>query len=74
MHARDHMSTNSAIPVIEFAPIKGYLFLHDRGGFWIGEEALKYFKVTFNKWTRWALTFMNGRRMIQAYHKADFGF
>lgn len=27
MHARDHMSTNSATPVIEFAPIEDYLII-----------------------------------------------
>ena len=37
----------------------------------MGEEAFKYFKVPFNKWTRWVLDpCLHGRTMVHAFHKA----
>ena len=39
----------------EIIPIRDYLFRYDIGGFWVGRYALSFFKVPFNKFTRYIL-------------------
>lgn len=53
----------------ELVPLVDYLFRYDRGAFWMGKYAYKYFMVPFNRITRWALDdFMKTRTMYHALH------
>lgn len=50
-------------------PTRDYLFRYDRGAFWTGRYAYKYFLTPFNRITRWALDyFMHTRVMYHALH------
>ena len=61
-------------PVREAIPLEDYLFRYDRGAFWTGVYAFKYFITPFNRLTRWALDpFMRTRVMYQAMHAAGHG-
>jgi delta24-sterol reductase len=56
-------------PVTEAIPLAEYLFRYDRGGFWVGASAFKYFKLPFNDFTRWWLDdFLHTRMMYTALH------
>ena len=58
-------SFTDAIPLVD------YLFRYDRGAFWTGRYAFKYFLTPFNRATRWALDrFMRTRVMYHALHKS----
>lgn len=58
-------------PVTELIPLTDYLFRYDRGGFWGGMHAFKYFMAPFNRITRCALDyFMHTRVMYHALHKS----
>ncbi|EAS36549.3 FAD binding domain-containing protein [Coccidioides immitis RS] len=58
-------------PVSEAIPINDYLFRYDRGAFWGGYFAFRYFITPFNRVTRWALDrFMRPRVMYHALHKS----
>jgi Delta24-sterol reductase len=51
-----------------------YLFRYDRGAFWLGRLAFKYFVTPFNRITRWVLDdFMHTRVMYHALHKSGHG-
>jgi Delta24-sterol reductase len=50
----------------ELVPVKDYLFRYDRGTFWAGMYAFKYFITPFNSVTRWALDSL--LRTDIAYH------
>ncbi|KAH6620524.1 24-dehydrocholesterol reductase-like protein precursor [Boeremia exigua] len=55
----------------EYVPIKTYLFRYDRGVFWSGLRAFKYFVTPFNALTRYLLDpFMNSRTMVHALHRS----
>lgn len=55
----------------EVVPLVDYLFRYDRGGFWVGYYAFKYFVTPFNRFTRWALDrFMHTRVMYHALHES----
>ena len=55
----------------ELVPIKDYLFRYDRGTFWAGMYAFKYFMTPFNSLTRWALDdLMRTKVVYQAMHKS----
>ncbi|CAH0019776.1 unnamed protein product [Clonostachys rhizophaga] len=57
--------------VVDYVPIKDYLFRFDRGGFWTARYAFKYFMTPFNSVTRRALNrFMHTRDMFRAMHKS----
>lgn len=61
----------SAGPTTEGIPLVDYLFRYDRGAFWVGIYAFKYFITPFNRITRWALDkFMHTRVMYHALHKS----
>ncbi|KAF2812835.1 uncharacterized protein BDZ99DRAFT_517145 [Mytilinidion resinicola] len=66
----------SGVPSTEYIPIAEYLFRYDRGGFWVGAEAFRYFGfVPFNRFTRWFLNdFMHTRMMYRALHGSDMSF
>lgn len=55
----------------ESVPIKTYLFRYDRGVFWSGLRAFKYFCMPFNAVTRALLDpFMYSRTMAHALHRS----
>jgi Delta24-sterol reductase len=61
----------SGVPVTEAIPLSDYLFRYDRGAFWTGAYAFKYFKVPFNRITRYLLDpFMHTRVMYHALHNS----
>lgn len=54
---------------IDYIPLQDYLFRYDRGGFWVGRYAFRYFLTPFNFITRWLLDrFMHTRVMYHALH------
>lgn len=68
LHVQEKISKQRA-PVVETMPLPEYLFRYDRGGFWVGASAFQYFKMPFNKFTRWWLDdFLHTRMMYTALH------
>ncbi|KAK5662084.1 hypothetical protein OQA88_10198 [Cercophora sp. LCS_1] len=70
MHARDKRKGDED----EYVPLAEYLFRYDRGGFWVGESAFRYFggAVPFNRWTRWWLDdFLHTRMLYRALHGSE---
>lgn len=59
--------------VTDYIPLVDYLFRYDRGGFWTGRQAFKYFKVPFNRVTRYLLDpFMYTSVINTGQAKTDF--
>jgi FAD/FMN-containing dehydrogenase len=59
------------VQVIDYIPLVDYLFRYDRGGFWVGKYAFRYFLTPFNRITRYVLErFMHARIMYRAVHKS----
>jgi delta24-sterol reductase len=55
----------------ETIPVQTYLFRYDRGVFWSGLRAFKYFVTPFNRITRFLLDpFMYSRTMVHALHRS----
>ena len=55
----------------DYIPLTDYLFRYDRGAFWTGKYAFKYFITPFNRITRFILDpFMQTRVMYRAMHKS----
>lgn len=55
----------------ESIPVQTYLFRYDRGVFWSGLRAFKYFVTPFNSLTRYLLDpFMYSRTMVHALHRS----
>ncbi|KAK1996785.1 FAD binding domain-containing protein [Colletotrichum falcatum] len=51
LHARKRIRNGDPTP--DYVPLRDYLFRHDRGAFWTGELAFRYFGlVPFNRLTR----------------------
>lgn len=68
LHVQEKISKQAG-PVVETIPLPEYLFRYDRGGFWVGTSAFRYFKMPFNKFTRWWLDdFLHTRMMYTALH------
>ena len=68
LHVRDVVS-HKKDPTTELIPLANYLFRYDRGGFWVGAMAFDYFKMPFNKFTRWWLDdFLHTRMMYAGLH------
>jgi len=62
-------SQRGQVPVVvDYIPLPEYLFRYDRGGFWVGALAFRYFPlVPFNRYTRWFLNdFMHTRMLYRA--------
>lgn len=58
-------------PITEAVPLVDYLFRYDRGGFWVANNAFKYFITPFNRITRFVLDyFMHTRVMYHALHQS----
>lgn len=73
MHAEDVLKHKSAEaePYRESIPVKTYLFRYDRGVFWSGLRAFKYFITPFNRLTRYLLDpLMYSRPMVHALHRS----
>ncbi len=71
LHAKEKATGSVEQPVVETIPLRDYLFRYDRGAFWAGVYAFKYFVTPFNTFTRWALDyFMHTRVMYHALHKS----
>ncbi|KAI8938734.1 hypothetical protein NX059_004601 [Plenodomus lindquistii] len=73
MHAEDILNRNQGKKSVykESVPIQTYLFRYDRGVFWSGLRAFKYFVTPFNRITRFLLDpFMYSRTMIHALHRS----
>ncbi|OJD09445.1 hypothetical protein ACJ73_10309 [Blastomyces percursus] len=67
------ITAGAAVPVIETVPLTDYLFRYDRGAFWTGFYAFKYFRVPFTAAMRWLLDgFMHTRVMYHALHRSGF--
>lgn len=69
IHAKKCIRSNK--PYTETIPLVDYLFRYDRGGFWGGAHAFKYFLTPFNRITRFLLDhFMHTRVMYHALHES----
>ncbi|KUJ07717.1 FAD-binding domain-containing protein [Mollisia scopiformis] len=77
LHVKDKTIVEATSPVTDYIPLAEYLFRYDRGGFWVGIEAFRYFPfVPFNKFTRWFLDdFIHTRMLYRAMHgsRKEFG-
>lgn len=60
---------SSDSPYTEAIPIVDYLFRYDRGGFWTGRYAFRYFCVPFDRLSRYIVNrFMHTRVLYHALH------
>jgi Delta24-sterol reductase len=78
LHVKQRTISDSlSSPVTDYIPLAEYLFRYDRGGFWVGVEAFRYFPfVPFNRLTRWFLDdFIHTRMLYRALHGSgkEFG-
>lgn len=70
LHAKT-ITSQATHPVMELVPLVDYLFRYDRGGFWVGRYAFKYFRTPFNRISCYLLDyFMHTRVMYHALHKS----
>jgi hypothetical protein len=73
LHVQDILSNNPTATTTELIPLDEYLFRYDRGGFWVGRSAFRYFFTPFNWFTRWFLDdFLHTRVMYTALHASGF--
>lgn len=72
LHAKKVVKRNpTECPTTEAVPLVDYLFRYDRGGFWVGVYAFRYFMTPFNRITRWILdAFLHTRVMYRALHQS----
>lgn len=72
LHAEERRNnSNRASPPRDLIPLTDYLFRYDRGAFWTGRLAYKYFCVPFTRSTRWLTDyFMHTRIMYHALHRS----
>ncbi|EDU49942.1 cell elongation protein diminuto [Pyrenophora tritici-repentis Pt-1C-BFP] len=73
MHAEDTLKQieDNGATYKEEIPTQSYLFRYDRGVFWSGLRAFKYFVTPFNRVTRFLLDpFMYSRTMVHALHRS----
>ncbi|OAL52756.1 FAD-binding domain-containing protein [Pyrenochaeta sp. DS3sAY3a] len=73
MHAEEILKKNrdEKVNYRETIPVQSYLFRYDRGVFWSGLRAFKYFITPFNRITRYLLDpFMYSRTMVHALHRS----
>lgn len=68
--AKEASAVPATAPAEDYVPLAEYLFRYDRGGFWVGAAAFRYFWwVPFSKLTRWFLNdFLHTRMMYRALH------
>lgn len=71
-HVEKLVQSSPTSTIVESVPVTDYFFRYDRGCFWTGIYAFKYFITPFNRITRWILdTYMHTRVMYHALHKSD---
>jgi Delta24-sterol reductase len=69
LHVQNSIQKSRGKPITETIPLAEYLFRYDRGGFWVGAAAFKYFSFPFNRATRWFLDdFLHTRVLYRALH------
>lgn len=69
LHVKDTITKRNISPTTEMIPLDDYLFRYDRGGFWVGVSAFKYWPFPFNRLTRWFLdNFLRTRMLYRALH------
>ncbi|KAF3933189.1 hypothetical protein ABW19_dt0210376 [Dactylella cylindrospora] len=65
------IQSSKSTTYVDATPIFDYLFRYDRGVFWTGKYAFRYFLTPFNRITRWLLDyFMHTRIAYRALHKS----
>jgi delta24-sterol reductase len=71
LHAKRALSTTGELKT-DIVPLADYLFRYDRGAFWTGRLAFRYFIIApFDRFSRWCLDwFMHTRVMYQALHES----
>lgn len=70
LHAQSHTRAPQTT-TSETVPLQSYLFRYDRGAFWTGVLAFRYFRIPFTPLTRWLLDgFMHARVMYHALHES----
>ena len=68
-HIQKKLASDSVASFTLAIPLVDYLFRYDRGAFWRGMWAFKYFLTPCNRITRWLLDpFMRARVMFHALH------
>ena len=69
MHVQERSSSGQKAET-DYIPLGEYLFRYDRGGFWVGASAFKYFwMVPFTRFFRWLLDdFLHTRMLYRALH------
>ncbi|MCJ1235495.1 hypothetical protein MMC14_003464 [Varicellaria rhodocarpa] len=71
IHARRLLAAYPNESITELVPLVDYFFRYDRGVFWIGTYAFRYFITSFNRITRWVLDyFMHTRILYRALHQS----
>jgi len=75
LHVQSSLTSSTASSITETLPLAEYLFRYDRGGFWVGALAFKYFSfIPFNARTRSFLDdFLHTRMMYTALHRGGAG-
>ena len=73
LHVQERTTSKAAAaasPPSDYIPLAEYLFRYDRGGFWVGASAFKYFAfVPFTRFFRWFLDdFLHTRMLYRALH------
>lgn len=67
----EKLAVKGSGPLAISIPLVDYLFRYDRGAFWGGAHAFRYFMVPCNRATRWALDYyMHTRVMYHALHES----
>ena len=56
----------SSVPTSDYVPLFDYLFRYDRGGFWVGAYAIRYFLLPFYWIIRYLMDWMMHTRVL--YH------
>ncbi|KAL2018418.1 hypothetical protein VTK56DRAFT_837 [Thermocarpiscus australiensis] len=66
--AKSHQQQHPDHPPTDYIPLAEYLFRYDRGGFWVGAQAFRYFPfIPFTRLTRWFLDdFLHTRMLYRA--------
>jgi delta24-sterol reductase len=71
LRARAAISKQRKEPLTDIIPLTDYLFRYDRGAFWTGRYAYKYFIAPFDRFSRWVLDyFMHTRVLYHALHES----
>lgn len=69
IHVQRRSKTAAPESATIYVPLEDYLFRYDRGAFWTGRYAFKYFLTPFNRITRYIIDrFLRTRVMYHALH------